>query len=91
VCGCAHHTSPIRRDVWIIQHRGKLFPNRLGIAQERPGACSVMSGMIVDSGGISGAAIGMRGYVGGYGSGLENDDMENEKPPHGFAMRGLVG
>jgi hypothetical protein len=25
VCGCAHHTSPIRRDVWIIHYRGKLF------------------------------------------------------------------
>jgi hypothetical protein len=50
-----------------------------------------MLGTIVDSRGISGAAMGMRGYVSGYVSGLENDDMENEKPPHGFAMRGLVG
>ena len=25
VCGCAHHATLIRRDVWIIQHRGKLF------------------------------------------------------------------
>jgi hypothetical protein len=68
-----------------------IFPSRLGIAQERPGACSVMSGVIVDSRGISGPAIGMRGYVGGYVSGLENDDMENEKPPQGVALRGLVG
>ena len=90
VCGCAHHTSPIRRDVWIIQHRGKLFPNRLGIARKRPGACSVMSGVIVDSRGISGAAIGMRGYVSGYGRRLESNDMGNEKPPQGVALRGLV-
>jgi len=25
VCGCAHHTSPIRRGVRIIHYRGKLF------------------------------------------------------------------
>jgi hypothetical protein len=49
VCGCAHHTTLIRRGVWIIHYRGKLFPNRLGIAQERSCACSVMSGVIVDS------------------------------------------
>lgn len=90
VCGCAHHTSPIRRAGWIIQHRGKLFSSRLGIAQERVGACSVMSGEIVDSRGISGPAIGMRGYVRGYGRRLGINDMETEKPPHGFAMRGLV-
>jgi hypothetical protein len=30
VCGCAHHATLIRRGVWIIQHRGKLFSNRSG-------------------------------------------------------------
>ena len=33
----------------------------------------------------------MRGYVRGYGRRLGINDMETEKPPHGFAMRGLVG
>ena len=49
-----------------------------------------MSGVIVDSGGISGAAIGMRGYVRGYGRRLGINDMETEKPPQGVALRGLV-
>jgi len=49
-----------------------------------------MLGKIVDSRGVYGPAIGMRGYGSGYGSGLESNDMGNEKPPHGFAMRGLV-
>ena len=30
VCGCAHHTSPIRRAGRIIHCRGKLFSNRSG-------------------------------------------------------------
>ena len=90
VCGCAHHTSPIRRAGWIIQHRGKLFPNRLGIAQERSGACSVMLWMIVDSRGISGAVIGMRGYVRGYGRRLESNDMEwKRKTPAGDCPAGV--
>jgi len=67
---------------------GKLFSQSSGIAQERPGACSVISGAIVDSRGISGAAIGMRGYVGGYGSGLGINDMETEKPPQGLPCGG---
>lgn len=71
-------------------HRGKLFSSRLRIAQERVGACSPISGVIVDSGGISGPAIGMRGYVRGYGRRLGINDMGNEKPPQGVAMRGLV-
>ena len=91
VSGCAAHATLIRRGCWIIHTGGNYFPIALGIAPERVGACSPISGVIVDSGGISGAAIGMRGYGSGYGRRLESNDMENEKPPHGFAMRGLVG
>ena len=81
VSGCAAHATLIRRGCWIIHTGGNYFPIALGIAQERVGACSP----------ISGAAIGRRGYGSGYGRRLESNDMENEKPPHGFAMRGLVG
>jgi len=65
-----------------------IFPSRLGIARKRPGACSAMSGVIVDSGGISGPAIGMRGYVSGYGSGLESNDMETKNPRRGLPCGG---
>jgi len=47
-----------------------------------------MSGVIVDSRGISGAAIGMRGYVSGYGRRLGINDMETEKPQQGLPCWG---
>jgi len=43
VCGCAHHTSPIRRAGWIIQHRGKLFSQSSG---NRSGAFGCVFGHV---------------------------------------------
>ena len=62
-----------------------IFPSRLGIAQERPGACSAMLGMIVDSSGVYGPAIGMRGYGGRR---LESNDMETKNPRRGLPCGG---
>ena len=88
VCGCAHHTSPIRRGCWIIHTGVNYFPDRFG---NRSGAGRCVFGHVWGDRRFWGhfrACDWMRGYGSGYGSGLGINDMGNEKPPQGVALRG---
>ena len=90
VCGCAHHTSPIRRGCWIIHTGVNYFPDRSG---NRSGAGRCVCGHLRGDRRFWGhfRACNWDAWICAWiWKTIRNQRYGNGKTPAGFALLGLV-